>query len=59
MSFGTETRGVYPIAPTPFHPDGSVDFDSLDRVIDCYAAAGASGVTILGIMGEAAKLEPE
>ena len=50
-------RGVFPIAPTPFHPDGRIDFASLDRLIDHYAAIGADGCTILGILGEAPKLE--
>ena len=52
-----KARGVYPIAPTPFHPDGRVDFDSLDRLIDHYVAIGADGCTILGILGEAPKLD--
>ncbi len=58
MTLGVTTKGVYPIAPTPFTADGAVDFDSLDRLIDFYRGSGAAGVTILGIMGEAAKLEP-
>ena len=53
----TDTSGVYPIAPTPFLPDGRIDEASTDRMIDHYAAAGADGVTILGIMGEAPKLD--
>lgn len=48
--------GVYTIAVTPFLPDGAVDYDSIDRMVDFYAAKGASGLTILGIMGEAGKL---
>ncbi len=52
-----EARGVFPIAPTPFHPDGRVDFDSLDRLIDHYGGIGADGCTILGILGEAPKLD--
>lgn len=59
MSFGIDTTGVYPIAATPFHPDGRLDLDGLDRLTDFYQEAGASGMTILGIMGEAQKLEPE
>lgn len=59
MSFGVETRGVYPIAATPFHPDGRLDLESVDRLTDFYQEAGATGMTILGIMGEAQKLEPE
>lgn len=57
--FGTRTKGVYPIAATPFTPDGAVDWDSLDRLTDFYTEAGATGLTILGILGEAQKLEPE
>ncbi|WAJ27184.1 dihydrodipicolinate synthase family protein [Antarcticirhabdus aurantiaca] len=51
--------GVYAIAATPFRPDGALDWDSLDRLTDFYLACGATGLTILGIMGEAPKLEPE
>lgn len=59
MSFGTQSKGIYPIAATPFRPDLSVDWDSLDRLTDFYHEAGASGITILGILGEAGKLDPE
>ena len=52
-------RGVYAIAATPFAADGGLDTKSLDRLTDFYAAAGADGLTILGLMGEAPKLEPE
>ena len=50
-------RGVYPIAPTPFHPEGRVDLESLDRMADFYMASGATGITVLGQMGEAPKLD--
>jgi 4-hydroxy-tetrahydrodipicolinate synthase len=50
-------RGVFPIAPTPFHPDGRVDFASVERMTDFYGEAGADGLTILGILGEAPKLD--
>jgi 4-hydroxy-tetrahydrodipicolinate synthase len=53
----SSARGVFPIAPTPFHPDGRIDFASLDRLIDHYVAIGADGCTILGILGEAPKLD--
>ncbi len=49
--------GLFPIAPTPFHPDGRIDTRSIGTLIDGYKAAGATGVTVLGIMGEAPKLE--
>jgi 4-hydroxy-tetrahydrodipicolinate synthase len=49
-------KGVFVIAPTPFLPDGSLDLGSTDRMTDAFIAAGASGMTILGVMGEAPKL---
>ena len=51
--------GVYAIAATPFHPDGRLDLESLERLTDFYVEKGATGLTILGIMGEAGKLEME
>jgi 4-hydroxy-tetrahydrodipicolinate synthase len=51
--------GVYTIAPTPFHPDGRVDELSTDRMVDFYREVGAAGITVLGIMGEAPKLDAE
>ena len=51
------TNGVYAIAPTPFHPDGRVDEASIDRMVDFYRACGCDGITVLGIMGEAPKLD--
>lgn len=59
MTLNASTQGVFPIAATPFHPDGRLDLESLDRLTDFYRAAGADGLTILGIMGEAQKLEPD
>lgn len=48
--------GVYVIAVTPFTETGEIDYPSLDRVTDFYLGAGATGITILGMMGEAPKL---
>jgi 4-hydroxy-tetrahydrodipicolinate synthase len=48
--------GVYTIAATPFLPDGALDLDSIDRMVDFYLEKGATGLTILGMMGEAGKL---
>lgn len=59
MTFNTGAKGVYAIAATPFHDDGSIDFNSVDRLTDFYQESGCTGITILGIMGEAPKLEPE
>ena len=53
----SEARGVFPIAPTPFFDDGSIDFESVDRLTDFYRGIGATGITVLGQLGEAPKLE--
>ncbi|MDB5504050.1 MAG: dihydrodipicolinate synthase family protein [Tardiphaga sp.] len=59
MALDATASGVFPIAPTPFHPDGRIDEASVGTLIDGYLKAGSTGVTVLGIMGEAPKLEPE
>lgn len=57
MRLSNDAHGVYPIAPTPFHDDGRIDHDSIDRLVDFYLGCGASGITVLGQLAEAAKLE--
>jgi 4-hydroxy-tetrahydrodipicolinate synthase len=48
--------GVYLIAVTPFTNDGALDLHSTDRMVDFYLDCGVTGLTVLGIMGEATKL---
>ena len=48
--------GVYNIMATPFDEQGGLDLAGLRRLVDFQLAAGADGLTILGIMGEAHKL---
>jgi 4-hydroxy-tetrahydrodipicolinate synthase len=55
----SSARGVFPIAPTPFFDDGRIDTASVDRLTDFYLACGATGVTVLGQLGEAPKLSHE
>ncbi len=57
MALTSGIKGVIPIAPTPFHADGTVDEVSLDRMTDFFLAAGIDGITILGQLGEAPKLD--
>lgn len=57
MKLPADARGVYPIAPTPFLDDGRIDLESVDRLTDFYLACGATGITVLGQLGEAPKLE--
>ena len=58
MKLDHTAKGVYAIAVTPFTPDGAVDVESVDRMTDFYLSCGVSGLTILGMMGEAPKLDP-
>ncbi len=58
MKLDHTANGVYAIAATPFTPDGAVDTESVDRMTDFYLSCGVNGLTILGIMGEAPKLDP-
>jgi 4-hydroxy-tetrahydrodipicolinate synthase len=51
--------GVYVIAVTPFHDDGRLDDASVDRMVEFYRGCGVDGLTILGVMGEAPKLDTE
>jgi 4-hydroxy-tetrahydrodipicolinate synthase len=51
-----DARGVYVIAPTPFHPDGRIDESSVDRMTDFFLEAGVTGMTVLGQLGEAPKM---
>ncbi len=48
--------GVYTILTTPFLADGSLDETSLRRLVGASIAAGADGITALGVAGEAHKL---
>jgi 4-hydroxy-tetrahydrodipicolinate synthase len=50
-------KGVFPIAPTPFTADGAIDWASVDRMVDFYAEIGCTGLTVLGVLGEAPKLD--
>ena len=52
-----QAAGTFAIAPTPFHDDGRIDETSIDRLTDFYAEVGCDGVTVLGILGEAPKLD--
>jgi len=52
-------RGVFPIAPTPFFDDGTIDTASIDRLADFYLECGSTGITVLGQLGEAPKLSHE
>jgi 4-hydroxy-tetrahydrodipicolinate synthase len=50
-------KGVFIIAATPFAESGALDLASLDRLTDFYLGHGVHGITLLGMMGEAQKLD--
>lgn len=52
-------QGVYLITVTPFKDNGELDLPSTDRLVDFCLERGVTGLTVLGIMGEATKLTAE
>jgi 4-hydroxy-tetrahydrodipicolinate synthase len=44
--------GVWPVAPTPFHDDGTLDPDGMRRVLDCMIDQGVDGICILANFSE-------
>lgn len=42
---------------TPMHPDGRVDFDALDRLVDWHVAEGTDGIVAVGTTGESPTLD--
>lgn len=50
------SKGVFVIGATPFRDDLSLDTQGLTRLTEYYIETGATGFTVLGMMGEAAKL---
>ena len=51
-----DAHGVYIISATPFTETGELDLASADRLVEFYLEKGVTGMTILGMMGEAPKL---
>jgi 4-hydroxy-tetrahydrodipicolinate synthase len=45
-------NGMWPVAPTPFHENGEVDYDGMERVIDCMVDQKVQGICILANYSE-------
>ena len=45
-------HGMWPVAPTPFHENGEVDYDGMERVIDCIVDQKVQGICILANYSE-------
>ena len=52
-------KGVFPIAPTPFKDDGTIDGESQKRVLDCMIDQGVDGICILANYSEQFLLSDE
>jgi 4-hydroxy-tetrahydrodipicolinate synthase len=52
-------RGLFAVLPTAFTGDGALDLDGLTALVRANVAAGAAGLTVLGVMGEAAELDED
>lgn len=44
--------GIWPVAPTPFHADGSLDLPGMARVLDCMIDQDVDGICILANFSE-------
>ena len=48
----TPLSGILPVAPTPFHPDGTLDLAGMRRVLDCMIDQGVDAICILANYSE-------
>ena len=53
---GSKITGIFNIMATPFATDTALDIDSLKKLVEFQLDKGAYGLTILGVLGEAAKM---
>ena len=51
--------GILPVAPTPFHDDGTIDVDGMRRVLDCMIDQGVDAICILANYSEQFVLSDE
>ena len=45
-------HGMWPVAPTPFYDNGEVDYDGMQRIIDCMVDQKVEGICILANYSE-------
>ncbi len=48
----SDYTGIWPVAPTPFADDGSLDLEGMRRVVDCMVDQGVDGICILANFSE-------
>ena len=54
-----EFKGCWPVAPTPFTPNGEIDTDGMKRVLDCMIDQNVDGICILANYSEQFLLSDE
>ncbi|MGY8957399.1 MAG: dihydrodipicolinate synthase family protein, partial [Alphaproteobacteria bacterium] len=59
MTKDLKYSGVWPVAPTPFHDDGSLDLEGMKRILDCMVDQGVDGICILANFSEQFLLSDE
>ena len=52
-------EGVFAVLPTAFHDDGRLDLAGTVALVRSNRDAGVAGLTVLGVMGEAAELSED
>ncbi|MCZ8097366.1 MAG: dihydrodipicolinate synthase family protein [Burkholderiales bacterium] len=55
----TALQGVFPVLPTPFKADGTVDPDAMGPLVEFVVDAGADGVVYPGMASEVETLSPD
>jgi 4-hydroxy-tetrahydrodipicolinate synthase len=59
LSQRLELDGVFGVLPTAFRSDGALDLGGTAALVRASVRAGVSGLTVLGVMGEAAELSED
>ena len=52
-------HGMWPVAPTPFYDSGEVDYEGMERVLDCMVDQKVEGICILANYSEQFLLSDE
>ena len=52
MSSKYKYSGMWPVAPTPFHDNGEIDYDSMSNILECMIDQQVDGICILANYSE-------
>ena len=51
-NYNYKYSGMWPVAPTPFHDNGEVDYDSMSNILECMIDQQVDGICILANYSE-------